>query len=285
MGKGKQKYFLFLLSIILLAGSVFAESESISGQPHQLYGTVLVDGIPVPDGTAVQASVGEDVYVTTTSGGKFGYAPFVFQVGDPDWDREGKNIEIFVNYKKVQDLSFENGGYDLLGLQITTTCGDGFCLGSETTSSCPGACPGAPAPSPGPGGTGGSGGDGGGGGSGGSTIKTSSEVCIEQWECSDWSDCKEGKQKRLCRDNSACKTEKLKPSETRECTADAFNTNQSEIQKEIKQSDVRAGILGAVIGAVGGVKIFGSLIFIVLVLVGGLVVVFVRKKNLGAKVS
>lgn len=271
---GKYLYFLILF-IVLLAGGISANAP---GMPHRIYGTVSVDGVAVPDGTAVQAKIGEDVYLVLTSGGKFGYTPSVFLVEDPDGNRAGKNIEILVNYKKVQDLSFENAGETLLDLSTTTNCGDGYCLGSETTSSCPGDCPGSPAPSPGPGGTGGSGSGGGGGGGSPSTQSNTLGVCIEQWECSDWSDCKDGEQKRLCRDNAACKTEKLKPSETRECTADAFDTNQSEIQEEVKESNVNPGMLGAVIGAVGGVKVFGVLVFIVLILIGGLIVTLMRKK-------
>ncbi|GEM_PF-1069731 len=279
MGKIVYALFLLMILVVTLAGSVLAVYGDVPGVFHQLYGTVSVDGIPVPDGTAVQAKIGGDVYVTTTSGGKFGYAPSVLHVEDPDDNRLGKNIEILVNYKKVQDLVFEKGGYTLLELQTTTTCGDSFCLGSETTSSCPGDCPGAPAPSPGPGGTSGSGGGGGGGGGSGggsSAIKTTSQVCIEQWECSDWSDCKNGKQKRLCRDNAACKTSKLKPAESRECQEEAQSQSQPEIKEQ--QKDISPSLLGSVIGAVGGVKVFGAALFIAVLIAGMIVIIVLRKK-------
>ncbi len=274
---GKIVYALLLFSIlgVILAGSsVFA----VPGIPHQVYGSVSVEGVAVPDGTAVQAKIGEDVYLVLTSGGKFGYSPSVFLVEDPDGMRLGKTIEILVNYKKIQDLTFENGAYTQLNLQVTTTCGDGFCLGSETTSSCPGDCPGAPAPSPVPGGTGGSGGGGGGSGGGGSPSTQSNTlgVCIEQWECSDWSDCKEGKQKRLCRDNSACKTEKLKPAESRECQEEAQSQSQPEIKEQ--QKDISPSLLGSVIGAVGGVKTFGIALFIAVLIAGFIVIIVLRKK-------
>lgn len=41
--------------------------------------------------------------------------------------------------------------------------------------------------------------------------------CGEQWVCSEWGECADGKQSRTCSDMKKCGTEKGKPDETREC--------------------------------------------------------------------
>lgn len=281
MGIGKKVFLLPALIMILLfldlsSFGVFA----LPGIPHQIYGSVSVDSIIAPDGTIVQAKIGEDVYSTATSSGKFGYAPNVFFIEDPDGIRAGKNIEIFVNYKKIQDLVFENGVYTNLDINTNTTCGDSYCLGSETCSSCGADCGACPAP-PANAGGGGGGGGGGGSSSGGSVKNLSVGACIEQWECSEWNDCKDGKQKRLCRDNNNCKTEKLKPYETRDCIADSASVqNKSNLIESSQQKEIKPGILGAVIGA-AGVQGGIALGFIILIVAAGIIVMVIRRNRAG----
>ena len=93
-------------------------------------------------------------------------------------------------------------------------CGDGICNGEETCSSCPQDCGPCPEPS-----GGGSGGGGGGGGGFGGSIASFSQTCIENWTCTEWSECyPNGTQYRKCIDLNNCGTTKNKPIEVRSCT-------------------------------------------------------------------
>lgn len=259
---------LFTLPLVLAA----------PGPPHQLYGSVNIAGVSAPDGTAVQAKVAEDVYTTFTSGGKFGFNPHVFLVEDPDGNRDQRSvIEVFVNYKKIQEIRFSGGGYTELNLILENECGDGFCLGGDTCSSCSGDCGACPSSNTGTDGTGGGTGGGGGGAGGFSTSHgITTQTCIEQWECSEWGECKDGKQKRLCRDNGFCKTEKLKPLEEKECIEDQNFGAQGEL--EDTQKEIQPSLLGAVLGNVGSVGGI-AFIFILLVIIAALVILVVRKRT------
>jgi len=48
-------------------------------------------------------------------------------------------------------------------------------------------------------------------------LKKISEQCIEEWDCTNWTDCEEGLQTRDCTDLTDCGTERNKPDETQEC--------------------------------------------------------------------
>jgi hypothetical protein len=96
--------------------------------------------------------------------------------------------------------------YGLFGKELS--CGDGYCSGGETCSSCPedcGTCPAAPS----------SGGGGTGGGGGGSAA------CVPMWSCTDWSDCAGGQNSRQCVDARSCGTDEGRPGETKECSVPA----------------------------------------------------------------
>ncbi len=43
------------------------------------------------------------------------------------------------------------------------------------------------------------------------------EACIENWNCTEWTNCTDGEQTRTCTDLNDCKTEKNKPEEIQEC--------------------------------------------------------------------
>ncbi|NIO22967.1 MAG: hypothetical protein GTN38_02975, partial [Candidatus Aenigmarchaeota archaeon] len=86
----------------------------------------------------------------------------------------------------------------------------------ESCSSCAtdcGSCSG--------GGNGGSGG-GGGGGSGGGGGETPPEepeegTCVEDWICTDWTECVSGKKTRTCADVNRCGTTENMPEEIQDC--------------------------------------------------------------------
>ncbi len=48
-------------------------------------------------------------------------------------------------------------------------------------------------------------------------IQKISEECVEEWDCTDWGDCIEGNQTRVCTDLTKCGTQKNKPAERQEC--------------------------------------------------------------------
>ena len=199
MSKFYQMSAISLLMVLLLSVIAIAQSDI----PHQFAGSVTVNGAPAADGVLVVAKIdGKDVAGTTTSGGKYGYNP-VFVVPDPYRNREGKTIEFYVSGVKAAEYIFENGGQTFLDLSVTVSTG-----GNE--------------------GNGGTGGGGGGGSAGGgsspstppATENPPSEnegTCTENWQCTEWLDCYNGKQSRVCTDLNQCGTENNKPSEKQEC--------------------------------------------------------------------
>jgi hypothetical protein len=134
----RNKICLALFFILALSGLVLA----VPGIPHQFYGDVIVNDQPVPDNTVIVAEVGGDEYITVTKDGRYGYAPNIFYVEDPDGDRmnKGELIEFYMGGMLVNSYNFENNGYTNLDFSVTTTCGDSYCLGDETCSSCSADC-------------------------------------------------------------------------------------------------------------------------------------------------
>jgi hypothetical protein len=64
------------------------------------------------------------------------------------------------------------------------------------------------------------GGSSGGGGGSVSVIggeSTNSYICSEDWQCGEWSDCKNGIQTRTCTDSNSCGTSNGKPSTEQQC--------------------------------------------------------------------
>jgi hypothetical protein len=120
------------------------------------------------------------------------------------------------------------------------------------------------------GGSGGSGG--GGGGSGGASFSAS---CAENWTCSSWGECNNGKQTRSCTDTKKCETTKLKPVELRDCSVEGESGEQA-IGALSNSKGVISRITGAVIG--GGVGSWITAIIFIL-LIAGLLWWILRKKN------
>lgn len=58
-------------------------------------------------------------------------------------------------------------------------------------------------------------------------------VCVENWSCSEWSECAEGSQTRTCSDASNCGTDMNKPDETRDCEEPEPQGEKSVIISEI----------------------------------------------------
>ncbi|MGE0792910.1 MAG: hypothetical protein AB7V77_01875 [Candidatus Woesearchaeota archaeon] len=77
----------------------------------------------------------------------------------------------------------------------------------------------------------------GGGGSGGSSS-SDSDVCVENWNCDEWSLCNFGMQVRTCKDLSNCGTEAYKPTLTQTCktnTAEVILSTENNIDDNLKE--------------------------------------------------
>lgn len=134
--KNRISLILPLILILILVNLVSA----IPGIPHQFYGNVIVNGKPVPDNNILIASIDGDDYTTVTQDGKYGFAPNIFYVEDPDGDRAGKTISFYLGGKDVGSATFENNGFTNLDISTLTSCGDSYCLGEETCGTCSEDC-------------------------------------------------------------------------------------------------------------------------------------------------
>jgi hypothetical protein len=116
-------------------------------------------------------------------------------------------------------------------------------------------------------------------GGGGSS---SSYVCVENWECGNWSECLGNDMRRLCNDLNECGTELEKPDIYQECGI-SFGEDM-EVESVDEEADVSpivrafSAITGAVIGG-EPVAIAGASVFLVLVLGGFFVVIRKKKKK------
>ncbi len=102
--------------------------------------------------------------------------------------------------------------YDAGSCSSSPVCGDGYCNGGETCTSCPADCRSC-SPVCGDRVC-----------NGAETCSTCSSdcgtcSCIPDWECTSWSSCANGRQTRICSDSNNCGTTSSKPSESRPCTS------------------------------------------------------------------
>ena len=71
----------------------------------------------------------------------------------------------------------------------------------------------------------------GGGGGGG-------DVCVSDWQCSEWTACVDGQQTRTCQDRWSCTFQTGKPEETQSCTVSQPTTTQPDDDQDDGQDDV-----------------------------------------------
>ncbi|MBR9676575.1 hypothetical protein GOV04_00345 [Candidatus Woesearchaeota archaeon] len=231
--------------MILLVGLAMAQSAV----PHQFKGSVTVNGQPAANGLLVTAQIdGVEVGATITQDGGYGAAPYIFYIRDPHSDRAGETITFYVDGVQAATSVFANGHSTTLNLAIT----------KETTNT---------------GGNGGSGGGGGGGGSGGGGGGTTTPAddnesletgelevtalagCAPAWSCSQWLDCVNGVEKRVCADVSDCGTLAGRPAVQRDCEIE----EKPEIQGE---KGPFSFITGAFIGGAGSPVMIGFVLII-----------------------
>jgi len=126
--------------VFLILMFIFQLVSAVPGIPHQFYGEVSVNGLPAPDNNIITASVEESTYMTVTKDGSYGHSPNIFYIEDPDGNREGRTIFFYVGGKPAGSTIFENNGYNRIDFDLTTTCGDNYCLGDETCGTCQTDC-------------------------------------------------------------------------------------------------------------------------------------------------
>lgn len=132
----QNKIFFLLISTLFFISLISA----VPGFPHQFYGSVIVNSQPAPDNNIITANVGGESYVTTTKDGKYGYSPNIFYTEDPEGKNAEEEIIFYLGGKEVGAFNFVNNGLENFNIDTTTTCGDNYCLGDETCSSCSGDC-------------------------------------------------------------------------------------------------------------------------------------------------
>ena len=244
--------FTFITSIFLLSKLIFA----VPGIPHQFFGSVTINGNPAPDGTIITAEIdGVEVARTTTSQGKYGYDP-VFYIDDPNNDRSGKEIKLFVNGVEVNTgpIYFCNGcvgvadSHQPLDLAITlqgTTTTQPSSTGSYTpqTTTTTTIQP------------------------TNQTTTTTTITCQERWVCTEWSECKDGIQTRTCTDENNCGTDLNKPLESQPCSTSTTKVGNQPTTLPI------TGFFSALAG--NPLYYIGILVLVVII-----VVLFMKRKSL-----
>ena len=112
----------------------------------------------------------------------------------------------------------------------------------------------------------------------GGLLGYSGGVCVTQWNCSSWSECKDNLQVRNCNYPSNWCTPVLKiPDEKKTCVMPVQESssvvNQNKTNENLSQAS-SPGITGAAIGAVGKYSIVGVLAFLIIVGIGYVINMF-----------
>lgn len=203
------------LSFAVLAVFIFANVSFVQAfpQPNLFYGTVKVNGIPAPDGVLISAQhQGKDVGGALTEDGEY----FLTLALEPT--EHGDTVELYIQGVKAGEGIFSTGTtiHEVnLSADIVNFCGDGICESGESCSSCSADC-GACSP-PSGGGSPSGGGFPTGGGDEEAEEETGDGTCVEDWICTDWNECFNSIQKRVCADVNRCGTEENKPVEIQDC--------------------------------------------------------------------
>ena len=187
-----------------------------------------------------------------------------------------------------------------LSVMIPNFCGDTICESGESCSACPGDC-GACAPPPvdtGSSSSGSSSSSSGGVAAIPPTVQDTDDdnlddqsndatdenetVCEEDWKCSEWFECFNSRQKRVCMDLNSCDTNENKPIVTQECEMSSVpittNEEKTYIEKEEEpKENTFSAITGKFLSAIVGNAPAISIIALILLFAGGLLVY--RKKG------
>jgi hypothetical protein len=113
-------FLIALAALFIIPDAAFTESPPTP--PCRFYGTVQLDGVPVPDGTVITAAVAGDTYTTITPEVKYGSSTYVLMlvplVGT-SYD-EGSQITFKIGiYAADQTANWETGGNTRLDLSAS----------------------------------------------------------------------------------------------------------------------------------------------------------------------
>jgi hypothetical protein len=268
------KLLLSLLLIITLTGLVSAQQPAGLIVPHQFYGDVSANGQSAPSNLIIEARInGVVVGSTITNNGRYGYDP-IFYV-----EYQGSStptITFFIEGVQAGTATFNSGHSTRLDLSATGV--DLPSSGSGTAS-------------------GGAGGTGSAGGAGSSTggVSTSSEeddenasgeitittsdTCEPVWVCSEWTECVNNQQRRVCVDRNQCDLEETRPEERRSCGL----TNEEILTGVQPDDEPSQGFIsrftGFVTGAGDGAYSIIPLVAIIAVIAGLFLFLFYRRKK------
>jgi len=250
-----QTKILSILCFCMILSSYTVLAVDI-GQPSYFGGDVKINGAKAPDNTLVTAKIdGVEVQAQFSVDGTFGHNPNIFWIADPQGNRDGKTVVFYVDNIKAGEFPFMSGHPTVANLGVS----------KQTTSP-----PNNPS----------SGGSGGGSGGGGSIVLPASEpepelvpiaevttnTCTPEWRCSDWLDCINGEQKKICFDYNECDSEEGMPETLRSCKELDLKTEPAETLEE-SQGGFWDWLTGA---AIGGGTTRGIVIPLLIVVLIGL---------------
>ncbi|MFT4309718.1 MAG: hypothetical protein ACMXYL_04475 [Candidatus Woesearchaeota archaeon] len=291
---------LILLTIILVSTSIVLADEPapipspglpiLPAEPHQFYGQILVNGQQVPNNMLIEAYHDKvppipgavPVGISATRNGNYGYSPYIMIITPSEGASLNAPIEFYLigddgNRYFLGSHPYEKFGITRYDFSIT-------CTGCVQVAS---------------GGTGGGAGTAGGGGSpggrttGGSGIAippistsvdddtvdtTGSGACVPNWICSEWTDCVNQQQRRVCVDRNDCGVETDRPTEDRTCESEVV-LGGALVESEVETAD--RGIMTTLTGFATGVggTISWIVILLVFVIIAGLYFLGSRKKK------
>jgi hypothetical protein len=226
--------FMFLVSLV-------------SAVPASWYGYVTINGSLAPDGAVVDAYIDNSIVATTTVGAVQSNGYYLIHVEG----NVGDNVSFKVYGNNVSEAAqtwaagFQHPAFNLTtnytaNGQACTYCGacaGGWCCSGATiingsgSGTCQASVCSAYTPPPGDGGNGG-------GGSGGGTAGV---TCTEQWECTAYGPCSDGKQTRTCTDRNNCGTTENKPAIERACVVREEEEEEEPEEEEEAQPPTESG--------------------------------------------
>lgn len=211
-----KKLIIYLPIFIFLVSLVYAI-------PASWYGYVTINGSIASDGAVIDAYIGDSIKATTTVGAVQSNGYYLIHVEG----NVGDNVSFKVYGNNVSEVAqtwaagFQHPNFNLTSNYTANTiactysgaCAGGWCCSGATiingsgTGTCQASvCVAATTPPSNGGSSGGTGGAGAG-------VTT----CTEQWECTAYKPCSDGKQTRTCTDKNSCGTTKSKPATERAC--------------------------------------------------------------------
>ncbi|MBI4448932.1 hypothetical protein HY641_02820 [Candidatus Woesearchaeota archaeon] len=135
--------FVLTLVLIVMTSVAIAIPPIL---PEQIFGTVNVNGAPIPDGNLIEILASDGSFRTTslTKQGKYGYDPIIaipVRTDESAGLAVGSSLLFFVNGQRVTQKGFEPAQTNRFDLEPTgPVCGIGACQSGEDCIRCPQDC-------------------------------------------------------------------------------------------------------------------------------------------------